>query len=244
VVDSTGVQPNRLLTLLALALAAVLPASAHAQKPADVTRIESAVIELAKQKRGSEGQVASHRRQAESALGACRTSGPGWARIRGVRDDSQRNAYARGARALWSNLREVASDGAWAGVYRPHFERFLRRFETPLSDPVLQAGIEAQRKRVAYNRAAYSFGTCATFNTQLQKVREFKVGGSHGVSGDYYAGRIYNGFVRYVASRQRTAARAHWGGRYDDALDAARNRLKELGGDEGYANYFAFAFRG
>jgi hypothetical protein len=75
-------------------------------------------------------------------------------------------------------------------------------------------------------------------------VREFKVGGSHGVAGDYYAGKIYNGFVRYVASRQRSAARAHWGTRYDDALDAARDRLKELGGDEGYANYFAFAFRG
>ena len=47
-----------------------------------------------------------------------------------------------------------------------------------------------------------------------------------------------------MPSRQRSAARANWGGRYDDALDAARDRLKELGGDEGYANYFAFAFRG
>jgi hypothetical protein len=40
------------------------------------------------------------------------------------------------------------------------------------------------------------------------------------------------------------AARAHWGSRYDGALDAARNQLKALGGDEGYANYFAFAFKG
>ena len=237
------VQP-RLPIMIALALAALLPASAQAQKPADVTRIESAVVDLAKQKRGSERQVASHRREAESAMGACRTAGPGWARIRAVSDRSQRDAYARGAKTLWSGLREVASEGAWVDVYKPHFERFLRRFETPLSDPLLQAGIDAQRKRLAYNGAAYSFGTCATFNTQLKKVREFKVGGSHGVSGDYYAGKIYNGFVRYVASRQRSAARAHWGGRYDDALDAARNRLKELGGDEGYANYFAFAFRG
>ena len=243
-VDLLEVLSHRLPIMLALALAALLPASAQAQQPADVTRIESAVVELAKQKRNSERQVASHRREAESAMGACRTAGPGWARIRGVRDRSQREAYARGAKRLWSNLREVASDGAWVGVYKPHFERFLRRFETPLSDPVLQAGIAAQRKRVAYNQAAYSFGTCATFNTQLKKVREFKIGGSNGVSGDYYAGKIYNGFVRYVASRQRSAARAHWGGRYDDALDAARNRLKELGGDEGYANYFAFAFRG
>jgi hypothetical protein len=239
-----GVQPHRFPIALALALVALLPASAQAQKPADVTRIESAVVELAKQKRGSERQVASHRRESESAMGACRSAGPGWARIRAVRDRSQRDAYARGARALWSNLREAASEGAWVDVYTPHFERFLRRFEPPLSDPILQAGIEAQRKRLAYNHAAYSFGTCATFNRQLKKVREFKIGGRHGVAGDYHAGKIHNDFIRYVASRQRSAARAHWGGRYDDALDAARNRLKELGGDEGYANYFAFAFRG
>ena len=39
--------------------------------------------------------------------------------------------------------------------------------------------------------------------------------------------------------------RAHWGSRYDAALHAARNQLKALGGDEGYAtNYFGFAFKG
>jgi hypothetical protein len=64
------------------------------------------------------------------------------------------------------------------------------------------------------------------------------------VSGDYYAGKIYNDFVRYVAGRQRAAARSHWGSRYENAPDAARIQLKALGGDEGYANYFAFAFRG
>jgi hypothetical protein len=63
---------------------------------------------------------------------------------------------------------------------------------------VLQAGVDAQRKRLAYDRAAYSFG----------------------------------------------AARSHWGSRDDNALEAARDQLKALGGDEGYANYFAFAFRG
>ena len=161
-----------------------------------------------------------------------------------MRDRAQRNAYARGAKTLWNKPEQVAVEGAWVDVYRPLFERFLRRFDTPLSDPVLQAGIEAQRQRLAYNRAAYSFGTCATFNTALKKVREFKIGGSHGVSGDYYAGKIYNGFVRYVANRQRAAARSHWGSRYDNALEAARDQLKALGGDEGLANYFAFAFRG
>ena len=225
-----------------LALAA--PAGAQSSKPADVTRIESAVVELAKQKSGAAGQVGAHRRAAHAALGACRTKGTGWTRIRRVRDRAQRDAYARGARALWNGLNDVAAEGAWVEVYTPYFERFLNRFDTPLSDPVLQGGVEAQRKRFAYNRLAYSFGTCATFNTELKKVREFKIGGSHGVSGDYYAGKIYGGFVRYVSNRQRAAARAHWGSREDSALEAAREHLKALGGDQGYANYFAFALKG
>jgi hypothetical protein len=59
-----------------------------------------------------------------------------------------------------------------------------------------------------------------------------------------YAGKIYNDLVRYVSKRQAAAARAHWGSRDQSALDAARDRLKALGGEEGYANYFAFAFKG
>jgi hypothetical protein len=233
-----------MITTSLLALVAAAPASAQAQVPADVTRIENAVIELAKLKRDSEGQVNARKRTAASALAACRTKGSGWRRIRQVRDRAQRGAYARGAKALWSALHEVALEGAWVAVYRPHFGRFLGRFESPLADPVLAAGIEAQRKRLAFNEAAYSFGDCATFNTLLRKVREFKIGGRHGVAGDYHAGRIHNLFVRYAADRQRAAARAHWGSRYDAALEAARDQLKALGGDEGRANYFAFAFRG
>jgi hypothetical protein len=232
------------ITVTAAFLALAVPASAQSPKPADVARVESAVVELAKQKRAAEGQVSARRRAAQTALAACRTKGSGWSRIRAVRDRAQRNAYARGARALWTGLGAVAAEGAWVEVYAPHFERFLGRFDTPLSDPVLQAGVDAQRKRLAYDRAAYAFGTCATFNTMLKKVREFKIGGEHGVAGDYHAGRIHNVFVGYVASRQRSAARTHWGSRYDDALEAARDQLKALGGDEGYANYFAFAFKG
>lgn len=230
--------------IASLMVLAVAPAVAQAQKPADVTRVESAVVELAKQKRGAERRLSARKHAAQNALGACRTKGTGWTRIRRVHNPAQRNAYTRGARTLWAGLNQMAVEGAWVEVYTPYFERFLRRFDTPLSDPVLQAGVEAQRKRLAYDQAAYSFGTCATFNTALRKVREFKIGGSHGVSGDYYAGKIYNDFVRYVANRQRAAARAHWGSRYDNALEAARTQLKALGGDEGYANYFVFAFRG
>jgi hypothetical protein len=232
-----------ILTVLSM-LAAVAPASAQVVKPADVTRVENAVGELAELKNESRARVGVRANATQRALLACRSKGRGWRRIRAVRDAAQRNAYARGARALWTDLGEVATDGAWVELFAPGFERFLRRFETPLSDPVLQAGIDAQRRRLAFSRAAYTFGTCTTFNRVLKKVREFKIGGSHGVAGDYYAGRIHNIFVGYVAARQRTAARAHWGSRYDNALEAARDQLKALGGNEGLANYFAFAFRG
>lgn len=236
---------RRLIILSVLSvLAAAAPASAQVQRPPDVQRIESAITELAKQKRAAEGRVSANRRAAARALAACRTKGSGWTRIRQVHDSSQRNAYARGARALWKSLGGVANEGAWLEAYTPAFEHFLRRFETPLSDPVLQAGVNAQRRRLAYDQAAYSFGNCASFNAELKKVREFKVGGSHGVSGDYYAGKIYNDFVRYVANRQRAAGRSHWNSRDNDAVEAASTQLKTLGGNEGYANYFPFAFRG
>jgi hypothetical protein len=135
------------VTAAFLALAA--PAAAQSPNPADLTRIENAVVELAKQKSGAAGQVSVRRRAAQVALGACRTKGTGWTRIRKVRDRAQRDAYARGARALWNGLNGVAAEGAWVEVYTPFFERFLNRFDTPLSDPLLQAGIAAQRKRFA-----------------------------------------------------------------------------------------------
>ncbi len=235
----------RLLILSVLfALAAASPASAQFERPVDVQRIESAMSELGRQKSGAESELRGRERAVTGALLACRTKGKGWKRIRGVRDRAQRDAYARGARTLWKNLNVVALEGAWVEVYGPFFERFLNRFDTPVSDSILQAGLDAQRKRLAFNRVAYSFGTCTAFNTQLKKVREFKIGGEHGVSGDYYAGKIYNDFVRYVSNRQRAAARSHWGSRYDNALEAASAQLKALGGNEGLANYFRFAFRG
>jgi len=221
------------------ALVAAAPASAQLpQKPLDVVRVEAAMVELSNAKDAAAGQVASNERAAASALAPCRTRGRGWARIRTVRDRAQRSAYTRGARALWKNLSAVAQEGAWVKAYTPAFERFLGRFDAPLTDPVLQAGIDAQRHRLAFNRAANSFGNCRVFNTQLKKVREFKIGGSNGVAGDYYAGKIY------VSSRQAAAVRAHWGSRYQAALDATSGRLAALGGNAGYAHYFAFAFKG
>ena len=46
--------------------------------------------------------------------------------------------------------------------------------------------------------------------------------------------------VRFVPDNRRRAAVRHWGSRYDAALRAARTRLAELGGNEGYAAFFFF----
>src|SRR3954454_3323704 len=97
------------VSIFASLLVLAAPASAQvAQKPADVTRVEVAVVELAKLKKAATGQVSTQQRSAESAMGACRSAGPGWARVRKVHDASQRNAYARGAKTLWTNLKASA----------------------------------------------------------------------------------------------------------------------------------------
>jgi hypothetical protein len=156
-------------------------------------------------------------------------------------DRSQRHAYARGARILWRNLSGVAARSGSAEVYAPFFERFLRRLSPPPMDPLLAAGVEALRGRFSFVAAAYSFGTCATFEKQLRQVREFKVGGRHGVAGDYRAGRIHNRLIGYVATRQHRADLRHGGSTYKTILDAARNQIVALGGDYGYASYFTAA---
>jgi hypothetical protein len=233
---------RRLILVAALCALPALSSPAEAQLPHEVARIHSAVIELARAKQNTKDRAELRGRRAERAMQACRTRGPGWGRIRSVRDRSQREAYARGARILWRELAEVARGSGPAEVYRPYFERFLRRLEPPPADPVITEGVEALRGRFAFLAAAYSFGTCATFERLLKGVREFQVGGEHGVAGDYRAGRIHNRFVRYVTARRRKSDARHGGSTYRTRLDAARTRIVALGGDYGYASYFTAAW--
>jgi hypothetical protein len=225
-----------ILTVLA-ALVAAAPAAAQVpEKPVDVVRVERAITELAVAKRAAADEVAAGERAASKALARCRNGGPGWKRIRSVRVPAQRGLYTRGARTLWQELNEVAAEGAALGAYRRPFERFVSRFDQPLDDPVLQGGVEAWRKRIAYYQAATGFGTCETFERLLRPVRQFK----ENVRADYLAGDIYNKMVRFVADSRRKAAARHWGSRYDAALRDARTQLVALGGNEGYATFFAF----
>jgi hypothetical protein len=220
------------------ALAAVLATApaAGAQKPEDVTRVESAVVQLANAKKAAAGEVAAGERAGARALRRCESRGPGWERIRAVRVPAQRSLYRRGAKTLWRELNEVAVERAAFDAYRKPFERFVDRFERPLGDPLLQAGVQAWRARIAYYEAATAFATCRTFERLLAPVRQFP----ENVRADYLAGDIYNKMVRFVSDSRRKAAARHWGSRRDGALRAARAQLVALGGDAGYATFFAF----
>src|SRR5918995_3186398 len=234
----------KLFALAALSLALALTAGtavAGAEVPADVSRIHAAVTELAAAKRAAADEVARAKGAAGRRIARCQSSGPGWRRIRGIGDPSQRSAYLRGARELWADLRDAALEQAALEVHDPAFKRFLARLEAPFSDPVLQAGADALRGRIAYDRAAYAFASCRTFESLLRRVREYRIGGEHGVEGDYRAGRTHNTFVGYVAKRQRREDAANGGSGARARLDAARARIVALGGDPGYASYFAFA---
>jgi hypothetical protein len=206
------------------------------EKPEDVVRIERGVTELAPAKRAAADEVAANKRAAAKALATCEKDGPGWAAIRKVRVPSQRSVYRRGARKLWKALGEVADERAAFEAYRRAFERFVDRFDTPLADPVLQAGVEAWRKRIALYSDYTPIGTCRQFNKLAGRARQFP----ENVESDYLAGGIYQRMVRFVENRKRAAARRHWGARYDAALRSARDRLVELGGNDGYATFFAF----
>jgi hypothetical protein len=229
---------SRLRLILVAALGAMLAAApaAVAQKPEDVVRVESAVVDLANAKKAAAGEVAAGRRAGAKALRKCKSRGPGWSRIRAVRVPAQRSLYRRGAKILWRELGEVAVERAALDAYRKPFERFVNRFERPLDDPVLQAGVEAWRKRIAYYETATGFGTCRAFERLLRPVRQFE----ENVRADYLAGDIYNKMVRFVSDSRRRAAARHWGSRRDNALRAARTQLIALGGNEGYATFFAF----
>jgi hypothetical protein len=132
----------------------------------------------------------------------------------------------------------VAAERAAFDAYRPGFERFLGRFDTPLADSVLQAGLDTWRKRVHLYEAYTPISTCAEFNRLAQRARQFPPT----VEADYKSGDIYNRMVRFVEQTKRAAARRRWGSRHAAAPEAARDRLIELGANDGYATFFAFGY--
>jgi hypothetical protein len=225
------------LSVLCAALFAAAPAVSAADRPQDVQRTERAVLELDRAKRSLVGEVSDRKTAVEHSLRKCKSKGKGWKRLRRVRNRSQVHSYRRGAKMLWSELHRVAFDRAALDVEHPIFERFLSHFEPPLGDPVLEAGVDAHRHRLAYYEDATSFATCKTFNKLMRSVRGFR----GDAEGDARAGDVFSKLSGYVTGREAAAVRKNWGSRYERALQAARERLKALGGNGGYADYFAFA---
>lgn len=232
---------NRLLALTLVLLIAALSAAstaAAADRPQDVQRVERAVLELDRAKRSLKAEIAARQADVEHQLKRCKTGGKGWKRVKKVRNGAQRSSYRRAARLLWSELHRVALDRAALDVEHPIFDRFLDHFSTPVGDPVLQAGIDAHRRHLAYYEAATSFSTCKTFGKLMKSVRSYGTD----ATGDARAGDVFTKLTTYVTGRESSATRKHYGSRELRALNAARARLIELGGNGGYAAYFAFAF--
>jgi hypothetical protein len=223
------------LTCLVALVATAAPATAA---PPDVMRIERAVLALHDDKADAAGEKAKGQKAARNALAPCDERGPGWERIRAVRDRSQRGLYVRGARTLWRDLAAAAADRAALTAYQPSFDRFLARFDEPLDDGVLRAGVEAIRSRLAYEAQASASASCKTFERLTKAVREFKPG----VSADIDSGQIYQRMIHFLPKQRAAATRKHWNGARIAAADAARARLAELGGDVGRATYFRFAY--
>lgn len=224
-----------LLTCLATLTAFAAPAAADTP---DVTRVERAVLALHDGKADAAGEKAADQKAARKSLAACDERGPGWERIRAVSDRSQRELYARGARTLWRDLSVAAADGAALKAYQPAFDRFLARFDEPLADGVLQAGVNAIRGRLSYEAAASAGATCKTFERLTKPVRTFKPG----VDADIDSGHIYQRMIRRVPDQRAVAKRRYFDGGDAAAADAARARLAELGGDVGRATYFRYAY--
>jgi hypothetical protein len=225
------------LSALCAALFVTGTPAAAAERAENVQRVERAVLELDRAKRSLVGEVSDRKAALERSLKSCKSKGKGWKRLRRVHNRSQIRTYRRAARLLWSGLHRVAFDRGALEVDRPIFERFLSHFGTPLGDPVLEAGVDAHRHRLAYYDDATSFATCKTFNKLMKSVRPFR----GNAEGDARAGDVFTKLSTSVAGREAAAARKNWGSRYERALQAARQRLKDLGGNAGYADYFAFA---
>lgn len=228
--------PRLALIVLIATLTLALPGVAPAAENPDVDKLQRALSEVVTAKRGAVGEVAAQRRLVQKALAKCRTEGPGWQRIRAVKVAQQRDAYRRGATQLWKNLNELALDRGALEAYRPIYQRFGARFEQPLADAALQAGVDSWRSRLAYHEEATAIANCKTFERMLAPVRQFP----ENVSADFKVGAIYNRMVKLVADTQRKAGRRHWSSSRASALEAAAARLLELGGNSGMATMFEF----
>lgn len=226
------------LALLACCAALLAPAAASAAPAPDAEAVRLATAELWNSKRIAKVTTLPRlAARARATMAPCRSRGRGWRRIRGVRNRSQRSAYARAARVLWRDLEELAQERAARAAFTPAIARYLTRLEgLRLADPALARGVAAQRVRLAASDRLLALASCRTFEARLRRVRGFRTSGGGTAEADAMAGAVVDSIARYVANR-RTAAE----NRYMGDLEAAGRRLTELGAIRSDVDGFVYA---
>jgi exonuclease VII large subunit len=240
----------RLLPLLALAVGIAAPSAAAstptATAAAELRPIEQATAELGQAKRAATATVRRLGARSKTALSACARGGPGWKRIRAVRNASQRSLYTASARRLLADMRLLIEEQqSRIAAYDSAFAHFVSKIEAaPVSDPLLRDAIAAQSRRLAaYDDIVAIKADCAVFNKLAKRAREFPTRTAEQiVRADYKASPIARRIERHIANQLRTIDRRNGISWHDvETLDRAADRMVSLGGNPGYATGFQYA---
>lgn len=212
----------------------------------DVQRIEHAVNDLARAKRAGAGAVERLADRGLERLAPCRRKGPGWKRIRRIRNASQRGMYVRAARALHADMRELVSEKqARIEVLQPAYDRFVSRLQAAgVSDSLLREAVAAQARRASsYRDVAGVKASCRVFNRIAKRIRELPTRTPRQIiRADYRSGPLARRVERHISKQLKRIDRRHGIGHRDvDTLAAAGERLVALGGGSGYAAGFQYA---
>ncbi|MEX1140786.1 MAG: hypothetical protein WD399_04160 [Thermoleophilaceae bacterium] len=212
----------------------------------DLQRIEQATNELARGKRAAAAAIERLGAQRLDDLGACRRSGPGWRRIRRIRNASQRGMYVRAARTLHADMRDlVAERQARIEILAAAYERFADRLHAAdVSDPLLHEAVAAQARRVASYRDVRGVGaSCRAFNRVARRIRELPTRTPRQIiRADYRSGPLARRVERHISNQLHRIDRRHGIGYRDaETLSQAADRIVALGGSAGYATGFQYA---
>ena len=170
-------------------------------------------------------------------MAKCKRRGKGWTRIRKLREPAQRRLLRGGARILWKDLYDLAQQRARLLPLRGAMTSYVNRIERAgISDPVLLAGVAAQRRRLGIQEGLVALGSCKVFESRLRKIRAVRRKGLEQAHFDAEAGAAYSAIARYIEKKRIAAENS-----YFNQLEAAYDRLIALGAKEGDANGFLYA---
>jgi hypothetical protein len=210
----------------------------------EVAALEQATGDLGRAKRAAASKLAKS--SSASVLRSCVSSGPGWKRIRAVKNRPQRALYAASARRLLADMKLLLDRQQPRIVaYESAYERFVTDLRAaPISDETFTAAIAAHARRLAsYRQVRGLKADCKLFNKLTKRVREFPTKtAAQIVRADYRAAPIARKIERHIsgqlASIDRRAGITH---RDAETLAEAAELMVELGGQQGYATGFQYA---